>query len=875
MKRLILPISLLACAVAVTGAELQVHPTGGSQVQLAWQTSSNQSQKLLVSSNLQSWQLVMRPYPASAVNGLATNVHPATSARGFFRLQYAALTNSAVPTAPGMYSQLKLVSGGLTRTYRLFIPQSYPPTNNLCSLVVMLHGGGQSGDEFATQHPDLFTIANTNNMIVVLPDATPRDNTTSWMVNPPRPYEAAIDDTQFILDLINVLKCALLIDNHRVYAAGFSNGGQMVHQLGIKTTNTFAALAAVGSTIASAQDTNPVVLPGPSLEPYPVLIVNASNDCVRPYYGGLNVDGSWQSPAQAAGIYWVTNNGCSLANVTYSISTLATNYNRIFRFETDCYAPPVTNANALVTNAVVVARFAGCGTNAVVNFISLTDGGHIWPDADDNVGFDANAAVLAFFQQHARATYVAPQWNGQYEALVTSPIQNSNAFQAQITLRNPGDGIIPCGFLRWFNPHKLKFTTWTTPAGSTVSTNADGDLTWNFDRFPGHSALTLTVSGNAGTPFNSGMESSNITSSVYVVCGGGGLETNIVITVLSPLDYGDAPASYGTYYTNNGARHYAGALRLGAAVDVESDGLASANARGDDTGNLDDEDGVFFLNAPQAGTNLGLAIFASAGGYVDGWVDYNRDGSWTNGNEQILASLPVHAGSNYVSCLVSPFASPGSTFWRFRLSSTGGLAPTGFAANGEVEDYGTNILASSGSGSGTGSGVPPRFADWGDAPAMYPVLAADYGASHKLSDAICLGASIDGETNGIPHPNALGDDLANTDDGDGVGIPIITRHPSLVVTQSVQVSVTGEGYLNAWIDFNADGDWNDAGEQIAISHYLHYSMNPATVAFPVPTNAVLGSTYARFRFSVDAALPPSGPGNEGEVEDYKLTISPP
>lgn len=101
-------------------------------MQLAWQTSSNQSQKLLVSSNLQSWQLVMRPYPASAVNGLTTIVQPATSAKEFSRLQYAALTNSAVPTTPGVYSQLKLVSGGLTRTCRLFIPQSYPPTNNLC-----------------------------------------------------------------------------------------------------------------------------------------------------------------------------------------------------------------------------------------------------------------------------------------------------------------------------------------------------------------------------------------------------------------------------------------------------------------------------------------------------------------------------------------------------------------------------------------------------------------------------------------------------------------------------------------------------------------------------------------------------------------------
>ena len=30
----------------------------------------------------------------------------------------------------------------------------------------------------------------------------------------------------------------------------------------------------------------------------------------------------------------------------------------------------------------------------------------------------------------------------------------------------------------------------------------------------------------------------------------------------------------------------------------------------------------------------------------------------------------------------------------------------------------------------------------------------------------------------------------------------------------IEVSVTGAGVLEAWIDFNADGDWDDPGEQI-------------------------------------------------------------
>jgi len=35
-------------------------------------------------------------------------------------------------------------------------------------------------------------------------------------------------------------------------------------------------------------------------------------------------------------------------------------------------------------------------------FVTLTDGGHIWPDANDNLGFDANAEVPRFFLLHTR-----------------------------------------------------------------------------------------------------------------------------------------------------------------------------------------------------------------------------------------------------------------------------------------------------------------------------------------------------------------------------------------------------------------------------------------------------------------------------------------
>ena len=80
-----------------------------------------------------------------------------------------------------------------------------------------------------------------------------------------------------------------------------------------------------------------------------------------------------------------------------------------------------------------------------------------------------------------------------------------------------------------------------------------------------------------------------------------------------PLDFGDAPASYGTLLAGNGARHtvegYDAAARtaplmLGTTIDVEADGQPDATATGDDASEIDDEDGVEFspLVAGQLGS---------------------------------------------------------------------------------------------------------------------------------------------------------------------------------------------------------------------------------------------------------------------------------
>ncbi len=161
--------------------------------------------------------------------------------------------------------------------------------------------------------------------------------------------------------------------------------------------------------------------------------------------------------------------------------------------------------------------------------------------------------------------------------------------------------------------------------------------------------------------------------------------------VAPSLDYGDAAdPSFPTLASSNGARHVVGALRLGTAVDIELDGQPSAAADGDGT----DDDGVMFIATVVSAdvvTTSSLAITVSGTGKLDAWIDFNQDGDWTDADEQIFQSVAVIDGLNVLSFEVPGGAANGDTFARFRLSTLGGLAPTGLATDGEVEDYALSI----------------------------------------------------------------------------------------------------------------------------------------------------------------------------------------
>jgi len=327
---------------------------------------------------------------------------------------------------------------------------------------------------------------------------------------------------------------------------------------------------------------------------------------------------------------------------------------------------------------------------------------------------------------------------------------------------------------------------------------------------------------------------------------------------LGAVDFGDAPATYGTTIADNGPNHAtATGFSLGATVDNESDGQPSADALGDGA----DEDGVTLPATLVACTtaNLSITLTNTAGvatPRLDAWIDFDGDGTFGDPRDRIATSLALIAGANALPVSVPCDAPTSATYARFRLSSAGTPTPLGPTGDGEIEDWAVTVLG----------------LDFGDAPdPTYPTLLASNGARHivVLAGNPTLGPTVDTEGNGQPNASLSGDDISGGDDEDGVLFPS-TLIPGTNGTLQLTAGTTG-GFASCWIDFNRDGDWGDAGEQVVTNLVLA----PAATLLPsfaVPVGSPQGSAATRCRISSTPGLGVTGQAADGEVEDHPAPV---
>lgn len=356
----------------------------------------------------------------------------------------------------------------------------------------------------------------------------------------------------------------------------------------------------------------------------------------------------------------------------------------------------------------------------------------------------------------------------------------------------------------------------------------------------------------------------------FIGASGNGEVEDYQVSIGEAMDFGDAPTNnYATLLSQNGARHrIVPNFMLGARIDAEPNGQPNTTATGDDINPTaaDDEDGITFVSGITAGSNATVRVVVAlpagtSSARLNAWLDFNRDGDWGETNEQIFTDVALVPGTANLSFAVPATASGGQTYARFRLNTNGKIGPNGSTSEGEVEDYQVSVTAA---------------LDFGDAPSPYPTLLKDNGARHNYTNRFCLGSNVDGEADGQPDADAKGDDnnpAGAADDEDGVNfttgiVPAQTAGVEVLVT--LPPGVNG-AILNAWMDFNRDGDWADPGEQIFFAQPVIGGVN--NLNFPVPQGASQGLTYARFRLSNARSLSFTGLADDGEVEDYLVNVS--
>jgi hypothetical protein len=90
---------------------------------------------------------------------------------------------------------------------------------------------------------------------------------------------------------------------------------------------------------------------------------------------------------------------------------------------------------------------------------------------------------------------------------------------------------------------------------------------------------------------------------------------------------------------------------------------------------------------------------------------------------------------------------------------------------------------------------------------------------------------------------------------------------------AVQVTASANGYVHVWLDANNDGDFIDTGEHKVESTAVFLGEN--TVSFTGPSQAGTYPIRVRYTSYQDTNLGPTGLANDGEVEDYTITVATP
>ncbi|MBF0548966.1 MAG: hypothetical protein HQK60_00385 [Deltaproteobacteria bacterium] len=208
-------------------------------------------------------------------------------------------------------------AAGLKRQYIVHVPAGYDGQTSV-PVVMMFHGAGGMA-QTSMLETGLAGKADKETFLAVFPEGSrpkasirPRflGNPQTWNDGSNRSNVGAtqrkVDDVGFVNALIDDLISRFRVDEHRIYATGFSNGASMVFRLGRQLSRRLAAIAPVAGSdwLGSTKIDRPISL----------LYITGTADPLNPINGGDMVLG-WRvighkPPVREQIQRWVEMLGC-------------------------------------------------------------------------------------------------------------------------------------------------------------------------------------------------------------------------------------------------------------------------------------------------------------------------------------------------------------------------------------------------------------------------------------------------------------------------------------------------------------------------------------------------------------------------------------
>jgi polyhydroxybutyrate depolymerase len=219
----------------------------------------------------------------------------------------------ALVSAVMCYAQLEtreITHDDTTRKYLEYIPASYTG-NEAFPVVFVLHGLGDNMNNF--YNVGMNYIADTAGFILIIPEALEFSmmgyTMTAWnsgaSSNGITP-NTDVDDTGFLMAVLDSLETHYTIDTTQVYFFGLSMGGYMCNKLACEKADRINAIASVSGTMGVNYTPEPVL-------PIACLHIHGTNDETVAYTG--NTSGM---DADSLVNYWIAHNNNDTAAIEYT-----------------------------------------------------------------------------------------------------------------------------------------------------------------------------------------------------------------------------------------------------------------------------------------------------------------------------------------------------------------------------------------------------------------------------------------------------------------------------------------------------------------------------------------------------------------------------